>query len=67
MRSGNYEVCLLYCVVLLFSQILPTQDANGNESSISDTNIVSQLTENIPENFPRFTFVNHPEQAGLLS
>ena len=67
MTSRYYQVHLLCCVVLLFSEIPPARGANGNDSSISNTDIVSQLTGNVPEGFPRFTFASHPEQAGLLS
>ena len=31
------------------------------------TNIVSQLSKNVPDDFPHFTFAGHPEQAQLLS
>jgi hypothetical protein len=67
MRNRNYELHLLCCVVLLFSVAPLTRSAYESKSSTTKTNIVSQLNKNVPDNFPRFTFINYPEQAQLLS
>ena len=67
MKNRNYELVFFCCVALLFLVAPRTQAANRNKSSTTNTDIVSQLAGNVPDDFPRFTFINHPEQARLLS
>ena len=67
MKNENYILVFFYCIILLFLVVPRTRAAYESESSTTKTNIVSQLNKNVPADFPRFTFINHPEQAQLLS
>lgn len=67
MKNGN-STLVLFCCVTLFSMMVPrTQAQDENESPIRNANVVSRLIENVPDDFPRFAFANHLEQAQLLS
>jgi len=67
MKNENYISVFFYCIILFFSVAPRTQAASRNKSSTTNSDIVSQLNKNVPADFPRFTFVNYPEQAQLLS
>ena len=67
MKYESRELGFLCRVALFFSLVPAAQAADGSESAVENANSVSQLMENVPDDFPRFTFVNRPEQAELLS
>jgi hypothetical protein len=66
-KNENYILLFSCCIVLVFLAVGWTRDGQASDSSASQVDIVSQLNKNVPDDFPRFTFVNHPEQAQLLS
>jgi len=66
MRTEQYVLCL--CCIFLFSLSVARPQADSEvESSLTKTGVASRLIENVPGDFPRFTFADHPEQAQLLS
>ena len=53
---------------MLLSLFVPRiRAANEGNSSVEKSNVAAQLIQNVPDDFPRFTLANHPEQAQLLS
>jgi len=66
-KNENYILVFSCCIVLVFLAVGWTRDGQASDSSASQVDMVSQLNKNVPADFPRFTFVNHPEQAQLLS
>jgi len=61
------RVLCLCCIFfsLCFATHLRADDKNG--ASSAKTDVVSLLVENVPADFSRFAFANHPEQADLLT
>lgn len=67
MKNANYILSFSYGIILLSLAVLLAQAAYESKPSTAETNVVSRLNKNVPDDFPRFTFVSHPEQAQLLS
>jgi len=54
-------------LVLILSSLCQLEAASQTQSSSATTNWISQLVAQVPNEYPHFTFANHPEAAQLLT
>lgn len=67
MRRKNGTSTFLCCAILPILAHPGMDAAAEKKSSNGMADRVSQLAGSIPKDFPRFGFINHPEQAKLLN
>ncbi len=63
-KERSLSFCCLFVSFLFAGQ---TDAGNATESSSTQAGVLLRLMEDVPDDFPHFTFANHPEQADLLS
>jgi glycosyl hydrolase family 65 len=60
-----YRPRLIFCLCII--SFVHISNSQAEDSSPQKLDIVSQLMQNVPGDFPRFEFTDHAEQAQLLS